>query len=43
MHLAQLNVARPRASMEDPQMADFKAALEPVNRLADAAGVSYGG
>lgn len=37
MHLAQLNVARPLASMDDLQMAEFKAALEPVNRLADAA------
>src|ERR1700744_141077 len=37
MHLAQLNVARPRAAMDDPQMADFKAALEPINRLADTA------
>jgi Domain of unknown function (DUF3291) len=37
MHLAQLNVARPRAPMDDPQMADFKAALEPVNLLADEA------
>src|SRR5262249_54829835 len=36
-HLAQLNVARPRASMDDLQMADFKAALEPINRLAEAA------
>ena len=36
-HLAQLNVARPRAAMDDLQMADFKAALEPVNRLAEAA------
>lgn len=36
-HLAQLNVARPRAGMDDPRMADFKAALEPVNRLADTA------
>jgi hypothetical protein len=34
-HLAQLNVARPRASMDDPQMAEFKAALEQVNRLAE--------
>jgi hypothetical protein len=36
-HLAQLNVARPRAAMDDLQMADFKAALDPVNRLAEAA------
>lgn len=37
MHLAQLNVARPLAPMDDPQMADFLAALEPVNQLADEA------
>jgi hypothetical protein len=37
LHLAQLNVARPRAAMDDPQMAEFKAALEPVNALADTA------
>jgi len=37
MHLAQLNVARPRAAMDDLQMAEFKAALEPINGLADAA------
>ena len=37
MHLAQLNVARPRAAMDDPQMADFEAALEPVNQLAEQA------
>jgi hypothetical protein len=37
MHLAQLNVARPRAAMDDPQMADFASALEPVNQLAEAA------
>ena len=37
MHLAQLNVARPRAAMDNPRMKDFKAALDPVNRLADAA------
>ena len=34
-HLAQLNVARPRAPMDDPQMAEFKAALDQVNQLAE--------
>jgi hypothetical protein len=37
LHLAQLNVARPRAEMDDPQMAEFKAALDPINGLAEAA------
>jgi len=36
-HLAQLNVARPRAPMDDPQMADFKSALDQVNQLAEEA------
>lgn len=35
MHLAQLNVARPRAAMDDPRMAEFKAALGEINRLAE--------
>src|SRR5262249_22400339 len=34
-HLAQVNVAIPRAPVEAPLMADFVAALEPINRLAD--------
>ena len=35
MHLAQLNVARLNASLDDPAMAGFVAALDPVNALAD--------
>ena len=36
-HLAQVNVARMRAPLDSPLMADFVAALEPINALADAA------
>jgi hypothetical protein len=36
-HLAQLNVARPRAPLTDATMAGFVAGLEPLNALADAA------
>jgi hypothetical protein len=36
-HLAQVNVARLRAPLDAPELADFVAALEPVNALADAA------
>lgn len=36
-HLAQLNIARLLAPIDSPQLADFVAALEPVNALADAA------
>ncbi len=35
-HLAQLNVGRVRAPLEDPLMAEFVASLQPVNALADA-------
>lgn len=35
-HLAQLNIARLTAPLSDPQLADFVAALEPVNAVADA-------
>lgn len=35
--LAQVNIARLVASLDDPQLADFVAALEPVNAAADAA------
>jgi Domain of unknown function (DUF3291) len=35
--LAQLNVARLVAPLESPELADFVAALEPVNAVADAA------
>jgi Domain of unknown function (DUF3291) len=34
-HLAQVNIARMRAPLIDPQMSGFVAALEPVNALAD--------
>jgi len=36
-HLAELNIARFRAPMDAPELADFVAALQPVNALADAA------
>jgi hypothetical protein len=35
-HLAQLNIAEPKAPPESPLLADFMAALDPVNALADA-------
>lgn len=34
-HLAQANIARMRASMDDPIMAGFVERLEPLNALAD--------
>lgn len=36
-HLAQINVSELKAPLDSPQLADFVAALEPVNALADAA------
>ena len=36
-HLAQLNIGRLRAPLDSDDLAPFVAALEPVNRLADAA------
>ncbi|MBV8098329.1 MAG: DUF3291 domain-containing protein [Verrucomicrobia bacterium] len=36
-HLAQLNIGRVRAPMDDPLMAGFVAELESVNALADSA------
>lgn len=36
-HLAQVNIARLRAPIDSPQLAEFVAGLEPVNALADAA------
>ncbi|WP_433381981.1 DUF3291 domain-containing protein [Streptosporangium sp. CA-115845] len=36
MHLAQLNIAHMRASVDSPELAAFAAALDPVNRLAEA-------
>ena len=35
-HLAQLNIARMKTSMDDPAMADFVDALDPVNASAEA-------
>ena len=35
-HLAQINIARARAPLTDPLMADFVAQLDAVNRIADA-------
>ena len=35
-HLAQLNVARFKMSLEEPAMAGFVAALDPLNAIADA-------
>jgi hypothetical protein len=37
VELAQVNVARLVAPLEDPQLADFVAALDPVNAAADSA------
>lgn len=37
MHLAQVNVSLPVAPLDSAQLADFMAALDPVNALADAA------
>ena len=36
-HLAQLNIALPREPLDTPLLAEFVAALEPVNAAADAA------
>jgi hypothetical protein len=36
-HLAQINIARLVAPLDDPKIADFVAQLEPINALADAA------
>jgi hypothetical protein len=36
-HLAQLNIGRLRAETDDPSLAEFMAALDPINALADAA------
>lgn len=36
-HLAQVNVARPKAPVDSPQLAEFKALLDPVNAVADTA------
>ncbi len=36
-HLAQFNIGRMRAPLDDPLIADFVAGLEPINALADGA------
>jgi len=35
-HLAQINIGRLRAPVDDPMIADFKANLDRINALADA-------
>jgi hypothetical protein len=35
-HLAQLNIGRLRAPLDDPSMAGFKNQLDPINAIADA-------
>ena len=34
-HLAQLNIARPRAAFDSPEMAGFMALLDEINALAE--------
>ncbi len=34
-HLAQINIARLVAPLDDPKIAEFVAQLEPINALAD--------
>lgn len=36
-HLAQINIARLIAPIDDPKVAEFVAKLEPINALADEA------
>lgn len=35
-HLAQVNVGRLKAHIDDPMIADFKANLDPINAVAEA-------
>ena len=35
-HVAQMNIARLRAPIDSPELAEFVAALDPVNAIADA-------
>lgn len=35
-HLAQVNISRLLAPIDDPLIADFKAALDPINALAES-------
>src|SRR5260370_21497141 len=37
VHLAQINIGRLRAPLDDPKIAGFVAQLDPINALADAA------
>jgi heme-degrading monooxygenase HmoA len=37
VHIAQLNIARAKAPLHSPLLAEFMAALDPVNALADSA------
>jgi hypothetical protein len=37
LHLAQLNLARPKGPMDSELMASFKALLDPINAVADDA------
>ena len=34
-HLAQVNIGRLRFSLEDPRMAEFARALDPINQIAE--------
>ena len=36
-HLAQLNIAIPKAPLDSPAMADFMNALDRINGIADSA------
>jgi hypothetical protein len=35
-HVAQVNIAMPKAPVDSPVLADFMALLDPINELADA-------
>jgi hypothetical protein len=37
VHLAQINIGRLRAPLDDPKIAGFVAQHDPINALADAA------
>src|SRR5438552_18043492 len=37
-HLAQINISRLIAPLDDPKIAEFVSQLEPINALADKAG-----
>ena len=36
-HVAQVNIAQPKAPIDSPPLADFKAMLDPINAIADDA------